>query len=310
MKELFTKSILDTTEGLLGDARKGKNTNILLVLILPVLIMLVSGVILTGCFYIFAILSSFFPKMIQYSFQINLITSTSITIGLYFLFVKLVEKRSVSSLGLSIDRFSIFKYLRGFLIGLLMMEIVVVVIIGTGNGILEFNGEIDMNFLVPFFITLIAWVIQGASEEIMIRGHMLPKLGVKVGAWFAIIISSSYFGLLHLGNPGISKISILNLILFGIFSAIYAIKERGIIGVCAIHSAWNFAQGNIFGFLVSGLKAEGGTLISTTVTDNELITGGAFGPEGGLAVTIVLLVALGVVCICSFRNRDYKFKLN
>lgn len=307
MRGLFIKSILDNTEGLFSEARKGKKTNIFLIIFLPIIIMFLSGILLSGAFYIFAIAASFVPKIIKYAFQINLITSTGITILLYFLFVKFIEKRSISSLGLKLEKGFIFKYLKGFLIGILMIEVVTVIIVGSGNGVFEIKGKLNLEFLVPLIITMIAWIIQGASEEIMIRGHMLPKLGVKVGAVLAIIISSAYFGLLHLGNPGVSKISILNLILFGVFSAVYALQEKSILGVCALHSAWNFAQGNIFGFLVSGLKAEGGSIIVTTVTDNEIITGGAFGPEGGLAVTFVLIVGVILVSFHAFKKGSYKY---
>ena len=99
----------------------------------------------------------------------------------------------------------------------------------------------------------------------------------------------------HALNPNLSLIALLNLFLFGLFAALYTLYEGGLWGVFSIHAVWNWAQGNIFGFEVSGQLAPGGTMFNLMETGPDVITGGPFGPEGGLAVTIVLLVGCGVV---------------
>jgi len=93
--------------------------------------------------------------------------------------------------------------------------------------------------------------------------------------------------------------------LFGLFASVYALKFNSIWGVCAIHSAWNFVQGNIFGLQVSGMDKMV-TIWRFEAIGNDYITGGDFGPEGGLSVSIVLLIALIVLINLKLhRNDDY-----
>ncbi len=90
-------------------------------------------------------------------------------------------------------------------------------------------------------------------------------------------------------------LALLNLVLMGIFMGLYAMREGSIWGISALHSAWNWVQGNFFGFEVSGNSARGGTLINLTETGPDWFTGGTFGPEGGLVVTIFLMIGILVI---------------
>ena len=95
-------------------------------------------------------------------------------------------------------------------------------------------------------------LIQGATEEIIVRGWLFPVLSVRSRIWVGIIVTSFLFGFLHLLNPGITILSISNIILVGVFAALYVLKEDGLWGICAWHSIWNWAQYNVYGFAVSG----------------------------------------------------------
>ena len=92
-----------------------------------------------------------------------------------------------------------------------------------------------------------------------------------------------------------SVLAFLNTALFGVFISLYMLRTDNIWGACAIHSIWNFAQGNLFGCLVSGMNVNSSLLISESDLARAVTNGGEFGPEGGLAVTIVLLIA--VMCV-------------
>jgi membrane protease YdiL (CAAX protease family) len=100
-----------------------------------------------------------------------------------------------------------------------------------------------------------------------------------------------------LGNPNVSFIALINIFLFGLFASLLTLRRGSIWMVGAIHSMWNFAQGNLFGIPVSGLTGLPSPLTATVKegTWQTLISGGSFGLEGGLAVTVVLLVACGLV---------------
>jgi uncharacterized protein len=150
-------------------------------------------------------------------------------------------------------------------------------------------------------IILLGWLVQGAAEEVLVRGWMLPVLAARYHRWVGIIISSLIFTALHALNPNTSALAFINLSLFGFFAAFYAMREGSLWGICALHSSWNWIQGNIFGFEVSGGSMGGGTIIKLMDTGPEWMTGGLFGPEGGLAVTITLIIGIIVIFAWPFK---------
>ena len=90
-----------------------------------------------------------------------------------------------------------------------------------------------------------------------------------------------YLGFMHLTNPNVNYIAVIILYLLD-FYGLYVIKTNDLWAVCGMHSAWNFAQGNIFGFKVSGLDVSVGSLIDLNLVGSDFVTGGIFGPEAGI----------------------------
>ena len=115
-------------------------------------------------------------------------------------------------------------------------------------------------------------------------------------------MSAVIFASYHALNPNLGPIAMLNLFLFGIFAALFALYEGGLWGVFSIHTAWNWAQGNLFGFEVSGMIPPGGTMFNLREVGPDAVTGGPFGPEGGLAVTTVLVISCLLVWVASRRR--------
>ncbi|RMD72733.1 MAG: CPBP family intramembrane metalloprotease, partial [Chloroflexi bacterium] len=138
-------------------------------------------------------------------------------------------------------------------------------------------------------------LVQGAAEEILTRGWMLPTLAVRYRPWVGVLISSLFFAVMHGLNPNLSFLALLNLFLYGLFAALYALREESLWGICAFHSIWNWAQGNLFGLAVSGQPVSGGMLFNLMETGPDWLTGGAFGPEGGLVTTIVLVISMAII---------------
>lgn len=219
------------------------------------------------------------------------------------LFCKWVQKRKMPTVGFKKEGF-VKEYLIGLAVGFGMMFISVIVCVAAGaidlNGISADMSAGTVGYLVLFFI---GFMIQGMSEEVLCRGYLLVSIArKKKQIWLAIIISSVLFAALHLLNSGISVLAFVNLVLFGVFAGVYFIKRGNIWGIAAVHSMWNFAQGNIFGILVSGGDF-GSTLIDSSINENmTLLNGGAFGLEGGIVVTIVL--ALGIVVLGFTKQKD------
>ncbi|MDO7205269.1 CPBP family intramembrane metalloprotease [Paraclostridium bifermentans] len=151
--------------------------------------------------------------------------------------------------------------------------------------------------LLNIFIVLIGWIIQGGTEEILTRGWLMNILGARYNINIGLFISSVLFGLLHLFNPNVNIVAILNIILVGYLFGLYVIKTNDLWGACGMHSAWNFAQGNLFGFEVSGLNVSIGSLFDFNLNGNNLVSGGVFGPEAGLASTIILIIGIAFILL-------------
>ena len=222
---------------------------------------------------------------------------------LVFFRVKVIEKRSLSSIGFNKNNW-LKKYSLGFLIGLVMMSIIVLILLSFGYITVEKNPIqlVGISAISSILVILFGWIIQGATEEIVTRGWLLNVLSTKYNIGVGLLISSTLFGLMHLTNPNVNYIAVINIILVGLFYGLYVIKTNDLWAVCGMHSAWNFAQGNIFGFEVSGLDVSVGSLIDLNLVGNNVITGGAFGPEAGIISTFILLVSIGILLFINVMN--------
>lgn len=219
------------------------------------------------------------------------------------LWLRFFEKRPFWTLGYELKN-AAMQYGRGILIGMLMFGGAVGLLAMTRTIAFE-KGDPSQQGLAALggvFIVLVGWVIQGGAEEVLFRGWMLPVVGARYRPWIGLLISSLLFAFLHGLNPGLSALAIVNLVLFGVFAGLFAMREGSIWGISALHSVWNWVQGNFFGFEVSGTNASGGTLLNLMETGQDWLTGGVFGPEGGLAVTIVLLI--GILVTSFWKSKE------
>lgn len=225
--------------------------------------------------------------------------STLIATILTIVYCRFIERRSLHSIGF-VKKKGVSDYFLGLLIGLILFSFSVLIAYLTGS--VEFNG---LNSNIPYGIILlflIAFLIQGMSEEVILRGYLMVSLSTKIPVIAAILINSLIFSVLHFTNPGASPLAAFNIALFGIFASIFALKSDSLWGVCGIHSAWNFVQGNFFGFKVSGLDTSSSILSFTSSEAGSLFNGGAFGMEGGLGVTITLAIGILIVLVIKGKN--------
>lgn len=227
--------------------------------------------------------------------SLQLILSFILVYAILWAWLKFFEKRPFWTLGYEAKN-ALMQYGCGFLAGALMFGGAVAILAVTGGVVFEQGDPTQQGFaaLGGVIIVLLGWIVQGGAEEVLIRGWVLPVIGARYKPWIGLLVSSLIFALLHGLNPGLSVIALINLALFGVFAGLYAMREGSMWGISALHSVWNWVQGNFFGFEVSGTNAGGGTLLNLKETGADWLTGGAFGPEGGLAVTIVLLIAIAV----------------
>ena len=252
----------------------------------------------------------FFNNKDLLSLLITLFSFAFISLLVFFR-VKVIEKRSFSSIGFNKNNW-LKKYSLGFFIGLAMMSIIVLILFPFGYITVEKNPiqPVGISAIASVLVILFGWIIQGATEEIVTRGWLLNVLSTKYNIGVGLLISSTLFGLMHLTNPNVNYIAVINIILVGLFYGLYVIKTNDLWAVCGMHSAWNFAQGNIFGFKVSGLDVSIGSLIDLNLVGSDFVTGGIFGPEAGITATFILLASIGILLFIDkkryFSNKPLK----
>ncbi|MDE6844234.1 MAG: CPBP family intramembrane metalloprotease [Lachnospiraceae bacterium] len=229
------------------------------------------------------------------SSDIYMVVSLVATIGMTAVtiaFCRFIQKRKLESVGFAKPRAG-KDYLVGLGMGFALFSAAVLICVLTGA--LKINGVSSTFSIGMFVLYAIGFMLQGMSEEVICRGYLMVSIGRRYSMWVAILSNALIFAALHLLNNGISVLAFINLVLYGVFASLYFIERGSIWGVAAFHSVWNLVQGNFWGLRVSGMVTECSIFQSSLVDNRDVINGGAFGPEGGLAVTIVLVVGIGVL---------------
>lgn len=223
---------------------------------------------------------------------------TFITTILAIVYCKSIEKRSLYSMGF-VKKKAISDYIIGAGMGVIMLG--TSLLIAFLSGTVTYEGYVLGDGFWLLLIFLGGFIIQGMSEEVLVRGYFMISVAAKNSILLAVLSNSLLFALLHIFNNGIAVLPLINLALFGIFASIYTLKMNSIWGICALHTTWNFAQGNIFGIKVSGIDTQVSLFSFKLKETGTVINGGTFGLEGGIAVTLVLV--LGIIILMTINGR-------
>jgi hypothetical protein len=212
---------------------------------------------------------------------------------------KLFEKRPVREMGLTFSRKEFGRFLEGLCTGAASIYAVAAVLLLTGDIHLEKSSS--SGILFRLFSGLFIFTCVALSEEIFSRGFCISVFRQTGSLPVMLLVPSAVFALLHTGNANISLLGVLNIFLVGILLSVQFLKTGSLWMPVGFHLSWNYFQGTILGFNVSGSGQTG--VYSIKPVGDSLMNGGAFGPEGGLAVTIV--VALGIA-VYSWKYRNTK----
>jgi uncharacterized protein len=152
---------------------------------------------------------------------------------------------------------------------------------------------------------VLGFIQVGIVEETVIRGYFLRNLAEglnrgrirpRTALLIAFAISSSLFGLLHLGNANASWISTINLMAIGVFLSLGYVLTGELAIPIGIHITWNFFQGYVFGFPVSG-QASSASFFAIQQGGPELWTGSTFGPEAGLVGILAIVLGSALIVL-------------
>lgn len=227
-----------------------------------------------------------------------------VTVGAVWLAGRFLDRRKFVDFGLRLDR----DWWIDFGFGLFLGAILMALIFGAERaaGWVTVTGLTvappASSFVFAILLALLNFVLVGFNEELFSRGYQLTnmaegfnwkKLGPRWAIVIAMLLSSAIFGALHMGNPDATAVSTFNIFLAGILLAMGYVLTGKLAIPIGLHITWNFFQGNVFGFPVSGMSFNSTTFIAIEQKGPELWTGGAFGPEAGL-IGIVAMV-LGVL---------------
>ena len=233
-----------------------------------------------------------------------IIAFLAITISV-FLARRYLDLRSFSSLGLGWRMHSRGDLLFG--IGLSGLLMGLVFLIEWSIGWLRFDGFAWQSHSWGWFKSgllgsAFIFILVGWYEELYFRGYLLQNLSDGLNLAWGVSISAAIFAIAHAANPNLSWEALAGLFASGLFLAYGYLRTRQLWLPIGLHIGWNFFEGTVFGFPVSGLGYF--RLIEQTSLGPEIATGGAFGPEAGLVILPVIL--LGVVLIYAFtRNRQH-----
>lgn len=209
-----------------------------------------------------------------------------------------LEGRPWSELGLSVRGHG-----RGWLFGFLLAA----VLYGIGFGLSLVLGEVKVTGVhwqpgrlagAWLFFLLVA-----LFEEILVRGFILGRLlRSGMNRFLALFLSASLFGLLHLFNPHVGLLPLVNLVLAGMMLGASYLYTRNLCFPVSLHLFWNWIQGPVLGYPVSGMGSLA-TCLQLQVPHPTALNGGAFGFEGSLLCTVLVALSTGWIIYLGERGR-------
>ena len=226
---------------------------------------------------------------------LTLLGSFLLSVLLVILFRKLLDRQSVSSLG-----FQYRNHLPDAVVGFLLP----VIILGSVSLILHFTGNVewtDITFSSGDFLNgLFLMIAIAVGEEMVFRGYILNNLMQSMNRWLALFISAALFALMHSNNPSVNVLAMINLFVGGLLLGINYIFTRNLWFSIFLHTAWNFLQGPVLGFPVSGVDLESD--FHPELRGDKIMTGGTFGLEGSLLTGALLMIAILILYLV-YRSR-------
>lgn len=231
---------------------------------------------------------------------VNVTLATAIGLGAGWICLA-IEKKPLSAMGYRLNGRWAGELGLGVLGGAGIMLVTALAAMGAG-GFHWIKGAADVHALGW---GLLLFIIVGFNEETLFRGYLFQRLVDGLGQWPAQILMALFFGLAHWGNPGMHGATLVwatvNIALAAILLGLCYLKTKSLALPIGVHIGWNFTQGNILGFGVSGTTDAQGLLQPVFHGKAEWITGGAFGLEASLPCVIVCGAA--IVALLLWKGR-------
>jgi len=228
--------------------------------------------------------------------------SSAIAVAWVWLFRNFVDRKTFESLGFTWAG-NASNAGAGFFLGMLMLCVGTLILVLTKNlrwTDLDFNGT-------SIFLSFGLMVIIAFGEEIVFRGYVLNNLMESTGKWMALVISSLLFAGFHMGNSSVAILPIINIFLASLVLGVNYIYTKNLWFGIALHFSWNFIQGAVLGYAVSGLPIQ--SIFHHELKGDDLIPGGDFGFEGSILTGILSLIVL-IVLVYLYEGNPFSKNKN
>lgn len=174
------------------------------------------------------------------------------------------------------------------------------IIVASGTGAVRLTGEPLGAYLRAAAGMQAALLVAALAEELLFRGYPLARLTKAVGKVEAAGVLAVAFAVQHLGNPHPSVLGLVNVGLASLLLSAAFFTPGGMPAAWGVHFGWNAGLLLAADAPVSGIPFELPG-VDYQVIGSRWLTGGAFGPEGGVAVSLVLVAGLAAV-LWTFRG--------
>lgn len=215
--------------------------------------------------------------------------SLAATLLATFLATRFINRKPFTSVGLAINKHTMRELGIGCLAGWLMMTGIFGVEYLLGYVKVDATEFSAVQALQAFGSSLVFFAVAAMFEEALFRGYLFQTLTRGINFIPATLLTGLLFGLAHLSNPNASTFGIVNTVLVAILFCIAYWRTRSLWLPFGIHFSWNFSQTTLYGFPTSGVDFSHYKLTKLTQFGDEWITGGAYGPEGGVLATIAII---------------------
>ncbi|MDH6306438.1 membrane protease YdiL (CAAX protease family) [Parabacteroides sp. PF5-5] len=210
--------------------------------------------------------------------------ATLITIFIFYRF----NKKKMTDLG-----FSLRGHVKEFWTGSGIAIVIMLISFGILLLFKQIGAEANAFDVGAFLSALVLFIGVAVFEEVLCRGYILGTLMDSMNKYAALIISSAIFALMHLPNNHIAPLPVFNLFLAGILLGSAYIYTRNLWFPIGMHLFWNFTQGTLLGFNVSGQEIY--SILRLEYPENNFFNGGAFGLEGSFLISAFSIAAIVLV---------------
>lgn len=205
-----------------------------------------------------------------------------------WLLLAVIDRRSFRTLGLWFYAGWGREFSLGFVVGGVLIGSVVLAMVTVRAVTYHAFSPDEITSVLTWAVILL---LASAWEEITFRGYGMQRLIEALGEPGGVLVFSALFALVHMGNPGSSTLSTVNTFLAGILLSLAYLKTRALWLPIGLHWSWNFLMGQIFSLPISGLNFAP-RLFKAEVSGPEWISGGSYGPEGSIVLTVAAVLAI------------------